>query len=197
MNPKWASLALLPLLAGIGFFAWQSEQMTNLHQRAIELQQRSQASEKEEKKETAIRLLLREADRKYLEEKLETLVFLQPEMKRLQALSLHRKDPEMLLQRLDFLKSGKNQLVFVEGERRNLSGSIEVEEKTQHPIEINDEDLKRLLVLIEGRPIDPYSPPQGRPHLAVKNFDLSKKKSPLDEEVYVVNFELIKREVGP
>ncbi len=66
--------------------------------------------------------------------------------------------------------------------------------RQQTPIELNEEDLKRLLCLIEGATIWPYGPKEGRPQLIIKDFTLSKKELPSQEKVYVVSIQLIKRE---
>ena len=71
----------------------------------------------------------------------------------------------------------------------------EVIEKQQHSIEINAEDLKKLLHRIEGIAIDPsLLLPTGRPQLLIQDFELRKSETDTKEHVYVVNMQLIKRE---
>jgi len=64
----------------------------------------------------------------------------------------------------------------------------------QHVVEVNEEDLKRLLCLIEGTTIWPYGPKEGRPLLIIKDFKLSKKELFSKEKVFSLSMQLIKRE---
>jgi len=133
---------------------------------------------------------LKNPDPHYLDKYIETLTFLVPELKKLEA----SENTEEMQKRLQFIKDGANRLVFSEEEVRMAERLREIEEKQQHSVEMNEEDLKKLLCLIEGVTIWPYGPKEGRPQLIIKDFKLSKKKLSSQDKVFVVSMELIKRE---
>jgi hypothetical protein len=136
---------------------------------------------------------LKNPDPHYLDKNVETLTFLLPEVKKLESLLAENPEEEQLGRRLQFLKNG-NRLIFSEEQIRTNDLFTEVEEKQQNPVEMNEEDLKKLLCLIEGITIWPYGPKEGRPQLIIKDFRLSKKELSSQEKVYVVSIQLIKRE---
>ena len=101
---------------------------------------------------------------------------------------------EELKERLGFLKEGKNKLLFVE-EGIERSGSLqEVEEKCKYPVEMNEEDLKKLLSVVEEVKIGSNLPPDNAPQLIIKNFELLKKPTLGSEDVFEVHLSIIKRE---
>jgi hypothetical protein len=193
-NPLIFLLALLPFAAAL-FYAQSKLQTLNAFEEAV-ITAHKKARIIEERKEKNSRILseIKKSDPFYIDTHLEKLSFLEDEARRVQALSMHQKDNSILQRRLDFLRSGENKIIFTEGARHQEKGFQEVEEKMQHPLEMNEDDLKKLLVLIEGVTINSYSPKQGRPQLVITDFDLTKHRSPSDEEVYVVDLKLIKRE---
>lgn len=130
------------------------------------------------------------ADHFYFDKHLETFVFLESEIKTLQAHSFQQDQTQ--LQRLDFLQNN-NKLLFAE-ESIQRSGRIqETFERQQRAIECNEEDLKKLLCLIEGVSISSYRPKENRPELIIQDFEISKKPS----KVYQVNMNILKREPLP
>jgi len=147
-----------------------------------------------QKKETSFLNRITHSDPGYLEKTLESFYFLEPEVKKLEALSLHWEQDQNAKGRLIFLKEGSNRLSFATENIRRTEGWQEVEIKQQHPIECSDDDLKRLLSQIEGVTIWPYGPKEGLPQLIIKDFELGKKPLTSQESVFVVNMQLIKRE---
>ena len=137
---------------------------------------------------------LKNPDHFYIDKHLETLCFLEPEIKKIEALLLDSPNDESLKKRLHFLKEGANRLLFSEIQTRQQNRFLEVEEKQQQPVEMNEEDLKKTLSLIEGVTIWPYGPKEKRPQLIIKDFQLSKKEISSQEFVYVLNTLLIRRE---
>lgn len=184
--PLLLALFLLPLLCLLLFYQNKRSRLEELKSTiaALEVSARQAAKEKELQKE-----LEATVDPHFLDKYVESLVFLEPEIKRLQALHTHHPNNDSLAKRLYFLKEGQNKLTLIE-EKRDRNG---IEQKLQHPIEMNEEDLKKLLVLVEGVLIHPYIPKKERPDLAFLEFDLSKKQGFGEEEVYVVDFTLVKR----
>lgn len=148
-------------------------------------------------KESLFLSALKNPDHFYIDKHLETLCFLEPEIKKLEATLKENPADESLKKRLHFLKEGPNRLLFSEIQTRQQGHFQEVEEKQQHIVEMNEEDLKKLLSLVEGITIWPYGPKEKRPQLIIKDFQLSKKENAPQEFVYVINMHLIKRESFP
>lgn len=189
------ALFLLPALGCLFWFQWKMQLLQNQKAVIDALQEKALEVAYQKTKNDACLSLLKTADRSYLDKHVEPLVLLEPETRRIQAFLSHQKENHSLARRLEFLKSGKNRIALVEEKRRAAQQLQEVEEKLQHPIELNEEDLKKLLVLIEGVTINPYSPVQGRPQIIFKEFDLVKQMASSEEEIYMIDFKLIKREV--
>lgn len=163
------------------------EEMERIHLKTVHL-------EEVQRKESSLLASLKNPDPHYLDKQIETLTFLLPEIKKLEMIQAESFDDEQINKRLQFLKDGGNRLVFSEEQIRTHELFRETEEKQQHPIEINEEDLKKLLCLVEGVTIWPYGPKEGRPQLIVQDFKLAKKELANQEKVFVISMHLIKRE---
>lgn len=179
-------LALFHLTTGLQKFSLLEEEIERLHVRTLQTQELQQ-------REDSLLNSLKNPDTHYLDKNIETLTFLLPELKKLEAFSSENTE-EHTFKRLQFLKEGGNRLVFSEERVRSNELFREIEEKQQHPVEMNEEDLKKLLCLIEGVTIWPYGPKEGRPQLIIKDFRLSKKEISSQEKVFVISMELINRE---
>ncbi len=195
-KPLWILLVFAPLpffYFSFGLFSkWQAlEQLDAEFQR---IQKKSTHLQSVQMGEKSLRAALQNPDPHYLDKYVETLTFLLPEIKKLESLRAENREDDQIASRLQFLKEGKNRLVFTEEKIRTNNIFQEVEEKQQHPIELNEEDLKKLLCLIEGVTIWPYGPKEGRPQLIITDFKLSKKEISPQEKVYVATLQLIKRE---
>lgn len=188
------SLFLLPAIGSLFGFQWKLNKLKELEETIQILTIQAQEVSCRKQKNDSCLTAISQADQLYLDKHLENLPLLEPEMRRVEAIIQHQKENSSLARRVEFLKSGNNRLQFVEEKRRTGSKLQEVEEKLQSPVEMNEEDLKKLLVLIEGVSINPYSPIQGRPQLIFRDFDLVKQMAPSEEEVYLIDFKLIKRE---
>lgn len=137
---------------------------------------------------------LHQADPYYIDKYLESLVFLEEETANLQILLRANPSDDALKQRLRHLKDGTNQLRFSEENLHRVGNLQEVDENQQHPVEINLADLKKLLTRIEEVPISPYQPIEKAPQLIIKYFDLFKKPVSDQEDTYLIQMNLIKRE---
>lgn len=196
-NPVlWSALIIapLPFLFFLMNFIFGIQKMNELEQEMERIHSRAVLSQEILRKESSLINSLKNPDPHYLDKNIETLTFLLPEVKKLEAISLENPQDEQISKRLQFLKEGGNALVFSEEQIRTNETFREIEEKQQHPIEINEEDLKKLLCLIEGITIWPYGPKEGRPQLIIKDFRLSKKEISPQEKVFVISIQLIKRE---
>jgi hypothetical protein len=158
---------------------------------ALHQQEQAICGGKERRQE--IEAAIREADPLYIDTHLETLSFLELEVKRLKAASLRGETTEDEERRLHHLERN-NRLFFAEEAIRQATAILEVEERQQQPIEADLSDVRKLLCLIEGTPISPLVPPTGRPQLLFKEFQLQRKPSSESGEVFEITMQLIKRE---
>ena len=191
----WAILLLAPLPFFYCLFSFfiKVGHLNQLEMRFEQLHRQSLLLQSDQKKEKHLLSFLKSPDLHYIDKHIEPLVFLLPEIKKLEAFCAENSDAETVQKRLHFLKE-ENRLRFVEEEIRSNELFREIEEKQQVTIELNEEDLKKLLCLIEGVTIWPYGPKEGRPQLIIRDFKLSKKALSSQEKVFVVALELIKRE---
>ncbi len=83
---------------------------------------------------------------------------------------------------------------FSEEVVRTGEGIQEVEEVQIHPVQVDDEDLKRILSVVESVQIGPYTPLENSPQLIIKQFNLTKKSQNPQESIFILNMQLIKRE---
>ncbi len=130
------------------------------------------------------------ADRFFIDKHVESLHFLQSETESLRSLSSASLAAK---KRLCFLE-GENRLVFNEENIRPSEEMQEVEEAQMRPIEIDEEDLKKILSIVEALPIGPYAPLENAPQFIVKRFVLTKKMKSSEENAFLLNMQLIKRE---
>lgn len=138
---------------------------------------------------------MKHADPEYLEKTIEGMLFLQPEIQKIQALIHSDPNNEALNKRMQFLKGGGNHLHFKQQHFQRVGNMQEMEATQQNSIEMNLEDLKKFLAKIENVHIDEFSPTGNPPLLLIKNFEMVKQPLPFDEEVYRVQTDLIKREI--
>lgn len=146
-----------------------------------------------QKKEEKILSQLKISDPQYLDKYVESLCFLQPEQKKLQALSLENRLDSISSQRLHWI-SQENHLAFFEEKIRKHSLFCEIEERQQNTIQANEEDLKKLLCFIEQVHIWPYGPKPGIPFLFITDFSLTKKSITPQQKVFCIDMKLVKRE---
>lgn len=113
--------------------------------------------------------------------------------------SLKKCEPQFLEKSLESmafssLTSGENRLLFQEENPRRSDNLEEVDVKQKLPVSLNEEELKKVLSLIEAVPIGSSLPTESAPQLLIKNFTLKKKMSEHEDELFEVSLELIKRE---
>ncbi len=187
-------LAPLPFVYFLVSFFLNMQTLDQVEEEIAYLQQKSLSSEIKKEKENSFVAQMERSDHFYLDKHLESLLFLESEVMKLQALTFTHPQNEQIKDRLHFLRDGGNRLLFAEEGIQNSDLFQEVEEKQQQSVEMNEEDLKKLFTLIEGVSIWPYAPKEARPQLIIKDFDLAKKSTGPQEKVYLVNMQLIKRE---
>lgn len=189
-------LGLLPLGLTIAFFFTQKSQLEELKHTVETIEQFAFLKEKKQALNLAVRQHFRDADHFYIDKYLETLVFLETEIEILQKIINDKNfaDDERVKKRLEFLTSQANELVFSEGVVQSFPLFQETTETLIHPVEVNIQDLQKVLARIEGVQIGPFNPGPNRPQLLMTEFKLDKKKSNEKNEVFLLNLKLLKRE---
>lgn len=186
--------APIPFIYFLCSFYFQMENYSSLEQRLEGVNSKAVQYAQNKKREEQFLSDIKVVDHFYIDKHIETLTFLEPEIKRIEALFSHGEYEESLKKRLNILKEGPNRLAFTEEKNRSADMVRELEIKLQHSVEVNEEDLKRLLSLIEGVNIGTYAPAPRRPQLILKNFELTKKPLSSQEGVFIINMQMIKRE---
>lgn len=187
-------VAPLPLIYSVFHFFNEFNQVEALEKEFDRITQKASLSLALKKNEESLLTSLKRPDPYYIDKHIESLTFLLPEIRKLESILEENPENTVALKRLAFLRGDENRLLFKEEGIRSHSGLREMEEIQQSPVEMNEEDLKKLLCLIEGITIWPYGPKEGRPQLIVKDFRLSKKESVSQQNAFLVSLQLIKRE---
>jgi hypothetical protein len=132
------------------------------------------------------------SDPYFLDKEIESICFLTVEKKQLKEWLSHPaiSNKDKLNRRIQFIESGENRLSFIEEEIQVSKICKETIEKQRHPIEVDGDDVKNLLAKIE----DPSMDPKRRPQLLICNFSMTKKSTPLQNEVFEITMDLLKRE---
>ncbi len=93
--------------------------------------------------------------------------------------------------RLQFLMSPENTLHFLPGKSIKHAHKQVVEMKQDHPVEVDERDIQKILAHIEGGLIGPYAPAQHRPPMTIKKLTLKRKKDhDQNYPSYLLNLEL-------
>jgi len=191
----WLVVGICCCLLSLIYYASSSKKLRDLKQTAIYLKKKEHLALLRKTEEKNLLQQLKTANRDYVEKELESLQFLDAEVKRLQALSHSDPSNEVFNSRLEFLQSGQNRLRFREQNFQRVGQFQEVEIIQEHPVEMHRDDLKALLARVENQSFGNFKPGQHPPSLTIKKFELIKKTKSSDEEVFVVNLELIKHEM--
>lgn len=129
----------------------------------------------------------------YLEHHLGSLRLARLEAYSLEAAKDQLSEPQ--IDRLHFLMGKENTLRFIPGKAVKSAASQAVEMKQEHPVEVDEKDIQRILAHIEGLPIGPYAPSDHRPPMAIKKFTLKRKKDSQQRfPSYLLDIELWRRE---
>ncbi len=163
-------VAPLPFFVFISLFFMKMQHLELCDLRLKELEEKALQLSFQKQKEDEILAKIKKSESGYVERNLENF-----------SLSSGRLDSDNLFS-------------FTEETPRRSSLVEEVELKQKQPVFLNEEELKRTLSRIEAVSIGSYHPEEGSPQLLIKNFDLTKKMNPADEEVYEVMLQIIKRE---
>ncbi len=150
---------------------------------------------KKERANREVKRMFSNADHFYIDKEIETLEPLQQEKATLQALISRgfHPDEEEIKKRLQFLSSGQNRIVFSEGAIKSSKDYQETVETLTHPIEVDFDDVKRIIGRIEATDLDSQTPSATRPHLIITECKLEKKHG-LSQDVFLLDLKVLKRE---
>jgi hypothetical protein len=187
-------MAAFPVMAAAFFLYLESTELYDLEERFSKLSRKEKiAFERKGRKE---RFLKRHshANPYFLDHEIEGFPLLQSEKTRLESLLSHPAFPESqsLKSRLAFLN--ENRFAFTEENIRVSNTMKEVDEKQRKSVQMDENDLKKILSITEDLPIDSELPPTGSPQLIIKEFRLKKQETSLQTEVFEVEMDLLKRE---
>lgn len=189
------SLLFLPFAFSFLFFSLENQKIELLGERVLFVQNKLKTQDIQMTKEKRNLSLIKNSKPSYLEETLSSLSFLKRERQKWKIYTAQVNPSDATKKRTAFLEGGENHLEFSEGKKKKTPLFTESTLKQKRAVEINEEDLKSVLCLIEGVEIAPYLPKEGSPQLLVTSFSLEKKRpSETGDRNYTLQMELIKRE---
>lgn len=123
----------------------------------------------------------------FLNQKIEDFPLLQNEKNKIVSMINTSAFPnaEVLNNRLQDLEN--NHISFIEENTQILGNIKEIEEKQSNPVQMDEEDLKNVLFSLEFEQND-------SPQILITDFRLSKQSTSLQQQVFEVEMDLIKRE---
>ncbi len=189
-------IGILPFLFVVFLFYSEKKTLEEFQERLDEIEHQIVLKDKKQALNRAVRTHFKDADHFYIDKYLETLVFLEPEIEQLQKIvqNPNFNGDERITKRLEYLSGSGNTLSFSEGVVQTFPFFQETSETLIHPVEVNVQDLQKILSRIEGTPVGGQTPGASRPQLIITDFKLDKKKMGEHSEVYLLNLKLIKRE---
>jgi hypothetical protein len=192
----YVSIALLlPFFFVFQHFKSEGDQLEQLEQTLTLLEGDILLKEKKQAQNKAVRAHFKDSDHFFIDKYLEPISLLERESQSIVAL-FEQPIPlsEPVKKRYEFLTSGQNGISFVEGQVKSYPSFQETLETLSHPIELDLDDLKKLLTLIEGTNLSNEPTPPGRPHLLITEFKLDKKEGFKGREHFLLHLKILKRE---
>lgn len=182
------SLGLFCVLYTFAYLWFQIAEVRRQERNLHTAQESAQNTILKRKKRDAFLSRYISANPQFIDYELETFHFLEREKNGLKPFQTHPayQSHPLIKSRLDFLEKGANVLRFVEEDIQSTNRVRETVEKQLHPIEIQFEDLDNLLSKIE------FS--SGSPQLIITDFHLKKRKTPLKNEVFELQMQILNRE---
>ena len=187
---------LLPIIIILSLTVYQANRYLKLSFGYERLNNLEHLASSSLEKRTRVRDFLEskiDSDSYFIDNNLENLKFLKNEINTYKKLKSHIAfaQNEEIKKRYDFL-TNKNKLKFFEENIKTSSLVKETEERQINSIEVNEEDVEKLLSIIEEKSIKDFKPTQKMPQLIITNFNLKKEKS----DSFLLDMKLLKREFG-
>jgi len=187
-------LGALPIF----YFIWtqrtETQRLTRIQQRIDSAQQKAILRENKQAANQQVRNYYLNTDRFYIDKHVESLKLLNEEQELLDRIvnnSSVAPDPR-IVRRLEQLKA--NKLEFSEGSVESYSFFNEVPESQARSVEVDTDDIRRVLARLEGVVIGDAEPGPSRPQIIITDFRLDRKRTGKETELYSLNMKLIKRE---
>lgn len=190
------SAGLIPIIISWFLYSSQLYQLTELKHHISYLQDLVFVHESKQSSNVAVKNHFSNADHFYIDKNLESITLLEPEIESLKGMlnNPNFPDDENIKKRLDILTRSDNAMGFTEGIVQSTPIFQEVTETLAHPVEVNINDIRHILCLIEGIPMGGCIPPPDRPQLIILDFKIDKKNISEKNEVFSLNLKLLKRE---
>jgi hypothetical protein len=187
--PFYAGIfALAPLFVlAFAHFA-KLKEWTEVEMSINQIQLHAQTKKAKQAVNSIVRKQFASCSPSYIEDKIESLVCLKKEQEGLEKLfqSPSYRGNEEAAKRYHFITL-ENKLRFSETTTQMFDDVCETQLSTPQPVEIDTEDLKMLLSYVEQK-----HPKQ--PLLLIKDFSLSRTKTSMESEVFLLSMTLLKRE---
>ncbi len=189
------TLILIPTLFSAIYFCIQ---LAGLNQTKESLSKRSQALFlKEEKRavNTYIWERFRHSDPYYIDKYLECLNFLSTEVALVEGIvnNVPYVDLKSIEERLLYLKGGDNQMHFIEGIIQTHPLFNETQEKLSYGIQVDENDVEKILQLIETLPYPIENEAKRPPQLILTDFSLDRQTFNGGAENFLLNLSMLKR----
>jgi len=190
------ALSFLPLIIVFFYHSSQSSYLNTLNLRAQKVHNRLLTEKDKLTSNAAISQRHQKADPHFVNSSLEALPLLEEETEALRKILDNPAFPESALtkKRLDFLQGMDNKLIFTEENIQTYPHFKETTEKLRRAVEIDLNDLYKILAKVEGVKIKLHSPDPLSPQLIITHFKLERKKKSHKNEVFLLNLKLLKRE---
>lgn len=190
-------IALLPAVFAVMHYLSNRSHVHNLINQIEIITEMAQIKEGKQSVNKQVKATFRNADRFYIDKNLENIDLLTEEVEHLSKLTPLQKigRADQIGKRIEFLNGTENILAFNESAVKDYGTFQETLEVLAKPVEVSLDDLKTILVRIEGVPVEGIQPPEGRPQLIITDFRIDRKPTLGENEAYLLNLKFIKREV--
>ncbi|CDZ79856.1 hypothetical protein BN1013_00356 [Candidatus Rubidus massiliensis] len=189
-------LGLLPIILVFSYFWTKANKYTEIQDSFLVLADKALSKEKKHALNKIVHQTYREADHFYIDKHLETLDLLESEQETLQKILAKPSftEDESTKKRLEYLQSSSNKLSFAEGVVQSYPFFQETAESLVHPVEVNAEDIQKILAHIEGKEIGLFKCAPKCPQLIITDFKIERKASQDKNEIFQLTMKLLKRE---
>jgi hypothetical protein len=173
----------------------EKQRIKELKQSLENVQHQVVVTEKKQGTNLAVKAHFLNTDHFYIDKHIESIPLLQKEIKSLKKVlnQQHLIENEAAKKRLEYLLNN-NHISFSEGVVQSYPYFHETTETLSKPVEVNIHDINVILSRIEGIEINDNKPISSRPQLIITDFKLDKKKTGDNNEVFLLNMKLLKRE---
>jgi hypothetical protein len=184
------ALAAAGLISSLFVGRWQ--QWDQLYQQVAKLSQQALLVQQHRAVNVQLQEKFAQSDERYLDRQIESLSLLDQRIGQLrQFVEAHPCAlNDELHQQLRRWTGGQNRLLFVDGTMQRQASCQEICKALAHPVQLDSNDLARLLERIEG----PYPEGSHPPQLLITDLSLEKMGQGGQNEVFQMDLKLLKRD---